>query len=163
MRTLTIIGLAVIQLCSLNTTLKAQSAIAGIDINAAKAKHFNVMNDKAERNFRKEFRNVYNPAWIEKEDGFRAKFQENDTKYMVDYDKKGNWVSTIMNYDETKLDSRIAGAVKTAFLGYAIVHVTEIRKGKSTVYLVKIDNQKLLKTVRVINGEMDVYESYIKS
>jgi len=163
MRTLTIIGLAILQLCSLNATLKAQNAIAGIDINAAKAKHFNVVNDKAEKNFKKEFKNVYNPAWIEKEDGYRVKFQENDTKYMVDYDKKGNWVSTILNYDETKLDPRIAGAVKTAFLGYAIVHVTEIRKRKSTVFLVKIDNQKLLKTIRVINGEMDVYESYIKS
>lgn len=163
MKTLTIISLAIIQLCGLNATLNAQNAIAGIDINAAKAKHFSVMNDRAEKNFRKEFKNAYHPSWIEKEDGFRAKFQEHDTKYMVDYDKKGNWVSTILNYDEAQLDSRIAGAVKTAFLGYAIVHVTEIRKGKSVVYLVKIDNQKLLKTVRVINGELDVYESYIKS
>lgn len=163
MRTLIIAGLAIIQLCNLNSALKAQNAIARINVNPINAKPAAALNNKAERSFRKEFKHAYNTKWIEKEDGFRAKFVDNDISYMVDYNKKGNWVSTISNYTEDHLDSHIANAVKTAFLGYAIVHVTEIRKGKITVYLVKIDNQKLLKTVRVQNGEMDVYESYIKS
>jgi hypothetical protein len=163
MRTLIIAGLAIIQLFNLNSSLKAQNAVARIDVNEERTKHVSALNDKAERNFKKTFKTAYNPSWVEKEDGFRAKFFDNDIKYMVDYDKKGNWVSTILNYDEPRLDSHVADAVKTAFLGYAIVHVTEIRKGKAVVYLVKIDNQKLLKTIRVENGEMNVYESYIKS
>lgn len=163
MRTLIIAGLAMIPLFNLTASLKAQNAVARIDVNEARTKHVSALNDKAERNFKKTFKTAYNPTWIEKEDGVRAKFIDNEIKYMVDYDKRGNWVSTILNYDEAQLDSRIGDAVKTAFLGYAIVHVTEIRKGKSVVYLVKIDNQKLLKTIRVENGEMDVYESYIKS
>jgi hypothetical protein len=163
MRALIILGFAIVQLCSLSFPLRAQNAIARVNINEIKTKHVNVLNDRAERNFRREFRKAYNPKWIEKEDGFRAKFVENDISYMVDYDKKGNWVNTISNYNESHLDSHIANAVKMAFLGYAIVHVTEIKKGKATIYLVKIDNQKLLKTIRVENGEMDVYESYVKS
>jgi hypothetical protein len=163
MRTLIIVGLSIMQLCNLTVALKAQNAIAGINVNDVKLKHVSAVNDKAERNFRKEFKGVYQPKWIEKEDGYRAKFVENDISYMVDYNKKGDWVSTILNYNEEQLDTHIADAVKTSFLGYAIVHVTQIKKGKAVIYLVKIDNQKLLKTVRVENGEMNVYESYIKS
>ena len=163
MRTLIILGFSIIQLCNLISPLRAQNAIASVNINEIKTKHAYALNDKAERNFRREFRTVYNPKWVEKEDGFRAKFVENDISYMVDYDKKGNWLNTISNYSEDHLDTHIANAVKMAFLGYAIVHVTEIKKGKATIYLVKIDNQKLLKTIRVENGEMDVYESYVKS
>jgi hypothetical protein len=163
MKKMIIVGLAIIELINLHSPLMAQNSIAGINANEVKPKNFAVLNEKADKNLRREFRNVHNPKWIEKEDGYRAKFAADDIKYMVDYNKRGNWVSTIANYSEENLDSRIADAVKTAFLGYAIVHVTEVRKGKTIVFLVKIDNQKLLKTVRIVNGEMDVYESYIKS
>ena len=163
MRTLAIVGLAISQLCNLNSNLMAQNTIARINVNEIKATHAAAYTNKAEKNFRREFKQAYNPRWIEKEDGYRAKFIDNDISYMVDYDKKGNWISTNSNYNEDNFDQHLANAVKTAFLGYAIVHVTEIRKGKSTVYLVKIDNQKLLKTIRVENGDMEVYESYIKS
>ena len=163
MKKLIIISFAIMQLSSLGSPLMAQDAIARLNINDVKTKHTALLNERAEKNFRRDFRNVYSPKWIEKEDGYRVKFADGEVKYMVDYNKRGNWVSTISNYNEEQLDSHIANAVKTAFLGYAIVHVTEVKKGKTTVYLVKIDNQKLLKTVRVVNGEIDVFESYIKS
>jgi len=163
MKKLIIVGLAIVQLSNLHSPLMAQDAIARINTSDIKPKHLVVLNEKAEKHFRRDFRNVSNERWIQKEDGYRVKFAGGNVKYMVDYDKRGNWVSTISNYSEEQLDSHIADAVKTAFLGYAIVYVTEIKKGKRTVYLVKIDNQKMLKTVRVVNGEMDVFESYIKS
>jgi hypothetical protein len=163
MKKLISITFAIAQLCIVSSPLIAQNAIAHININEIKDNHSSVLNAKADKNFRKEFRNVSNATWMEKEDGYRVKFTDNDIRFMVDYDKKGNWLSTISNYSEDDLDPGIAVAVKTAFLGYAIVHVTEVRKGDVIAYLVKIDNQKLLKTVRVINGEMDVYEAYVKS
>jgi hypothetical protein len=163
MRTLITVGLTTMLLLNIISPVPAQNAIARINVNDVNVKRAAALNEKAERNFRREFKEAYDAKWIEKEDGYRAKFVENQVKYMVDYNKKGDWVSTIANYNEDQLDTHIAGAVKTAFLGYAIVHVTEVRKGKSIVYLVKIDNQKFLKTVRIVNGEMDVYESYIKS
>jgi len=162
MRTLITVVLTTMLLLNIISAVPAQNAIARLNVTDVK-KRAASLNDKADKNFRREFKDVYNARWIEKEDGYRAKFVENNIKYMVDYNKKGDWVSTIANYSEDQLDTHIAGAVKTAFLGYAIVHVTEVRKGKDIVYLVKIDNQKFLKTVRIVNGEMDVFESYIKS
>ncbi len=142
---------------SLLPSLKSQSSVART------YKSFSIISDQAKKNFIKEFRQIYNERWYEKEDGYRARFEDDGIRYMVDFDKKGSWINTIKNYDESRLDKQIADAVKTAFLGFSIVHVTEIKMGKRLIYLVKIEDRKMLKTVRVINGEIDLYEAYIKS
>jgi hypothetical protein len=53
-------------------------------------------------------------------------------------------------------------AVKTAFLGFAIVWVIELKVGYVTAHLVKIESKQSLKTVRVIKYELDVIEDYAK-
>jgi hypothetical protein len=126
------------------------------------ARHTAVLNVKADKNFRREFKNIDNASWNEKEDGYRVRFNDKSIRYMIDYDKKGNWVSTIKSYDETKLSTQIANSVKTAFLGYAIAWVIELRVGNVTAHLVKIEDKQSLKTVRVINDELDVIEDYAK-
>lgn len=160
MKKLFLVGLAFALFLNFLPSLKAQTAVARFNVDVEKP--LPVLNEKAEINFKREFKHIKSANWIEKEDGYRAKFDERGISYMVDYDKSGNWLSTIKNYDESHLDSRIGNAVKTAFLGYFIVHVTEIKKGRVIAYMVKIENQKLLKTIRVIDGEIDVYESYVK-
>lgn len=150
-------GVAIVLFFSLLPSLKSQTSVTH------SYKTFPIISDEVKKNFIKEFRKIHNEKWFEKEDGYRARFEDDGIKYMVDFDKKGNWLNTIKNYDESHLDKRIGDAVKTAFLGYSIVHITEIKKGKVLTYLVKIENQKLLKTIRMIDGEIDVYEAYIKS
>lgn len=48
----------------------------------------------------------------------------------------------------------------SAFLGFMIVHVTEVEMGRKHVHLIKIEDRRSLKTVRVSDGEIDVIESY---
>jgi hypothetical protein len=119
-------------------------------------------NFQADKHFRHTFKNATDEKWSKKRDGYRVSFFDNDVRVVVDYDKKGRWVSTVKNYDEALLSKEIADAVMTAFLGYSIVRVIEIQTKKALVHLVKIENKTLLKTVRVINGEMDVIEEYRK-
>lgn len=126
------------------------------------AGHTTILNVRADKNFRREFKNIQNASWNEKEDGYRVRFTDNSIRYMVDYDKKGNWVSTIKSYDETKLSTQIANSVKTAFLGYAIAWVIELKVGDVTAHLVKIENKQSLKTVRVVKDDLDVIENYEK-
>ena len=152
--------MAIVLFNGLLPTLNAQTASKRFDFIAEKPSP--IVNERAKSNFNRDFRYARGEKWLEKEDGYRAKFDNSGINYMVDYDNKGNWVSTIKNYDELHIDSRIADAVRTTFLGYSIVHVTEIKKGKILVYLVKIENKSLLKTIRMIDGEMDVYEAYVK-
>src|SRR5687767_7027608 len=123
MKKLFLVGLAVALCFNFLPSLKAQTAVERFKVVAEKP--LPVLNEKAENNFKKEFKHIEGANWIQKEDGYRAKFYDKGINYMVDYDKSGKWLSTIKNYDESHLDSRIGSAVKTAFLGYFIVHVTE--------------------------------------
>lgn len=120
------------------------------------------LNARANKHFSREFKNVHNGSWSKEENGYCVRFIKDDIRYIVDYNKKGNWVSTIKSYDETKLSIQIANAVKTAFLGYFIVWVTELKVGNVTAHLVKIEGKDLLKTIRVLNDEFDVIEEYTK-
>lgn len=124
--------------------------------------HVVAPNFRADRNFKRQFKHIDNVSWQKKEDGYRVCFTDNGIRYMVDYDKKGNWVSTIKSYDETKLSVQIANSVKTGFLGYSIVWVIELKVRDATAHLVKIENKESLKTVRVLNDELDVIEDYVK-
>jgi len=52
--------------------------------------------------------------------------------------------------------------VKSNYYDYSIFLVQEVKVGDKTAYLVKIEDEKSFKTIRVVDGEMDEYESYKK-
>jgi hypothetical protein len=146
---------------SIISSVNAQSNMADIAFGnpGATGKRITAPNQKADMHFRRSFK-VLSETWREKADGYRATFTHHKARYMVDYDKKGNWVSTIKSFDGTLLSPAIAESVMAAFLGFMIVHVTEVEMGDKCVRLIKIENRNSLKTVRVSDGEMDVIESY---
>lgn len=148
-----------IMICSAN----AQTSIMyrTIDNLIVTGKHITAPNQKADMHLKRSF-NVLNETWGEKSDGYRATFTDHKIRYMVDYNKKGNWVSTIKSYDGTLVSPAIAKSVVSAFPGFRIVHVTQVKMGNKLVHLVKIEDCHSLKTVRVSGGELDVMESYRK-
>jgi hypothetical protein len=120
------------------------------------------MSTRAVGNFLKQFSDVHTESWSKKDDGYRARFNRNKIKYMVDYDPKGNWVNTIRVYDENMLPTRVRKTVKVGFLDFSIVKVIELETNKTVAYFVKIEDNISLKTVRVMDGEMDVVEDLKK-
>jgi hypothetical protein len=52
--------------------------------------------------------------------------------------------------------------VKTNFFDYSIVTVSELKLNKVLSYFVKLEDPKSLKTVRVINGQLEIVEDYVK-
>jgi hypothetical protein len=113
------------------------------------------------RNFKKQFTKA-DETWSTKEDGFRARFIQDDIRYMVDYDQKGNWVSTIRVYDENDLSADIRKTVKSIYIDYSIVKVIEVKIGKVLVHFIKMDNQFSLLTLHIMNGEINEIENYKK-
>jgi hypothetical protein len=155
-------AIAFFALFSTVSTVSAQSSDVAFSSPVA-GKRIASPNIQADKNFRKTYKNVLVKSWSRKEDGYRVRFNDRNIQYMVDYDKKGRWTNTIKIYDEKNLAKEIANMVQTTFLGYAIVQAMEIQTSKVTVYLVKIENKDFLKTIRVINGETDVFEEYRKN
>jgi len=121
------------------------------------------INARALKQFSKAFKSAANASWYEtKEGGFVAKFRQDGIETRANYDHKGNWTGTIRTYTEENLPKEVRHMVKSNYYDYNIFLVQEVTVGNITAYLVKIEDATTLKTIRVIDGEMDVYESYKK-
>jgi hypothetical protein len=121
------------------------------------------LNQKATRDFKKTFRDVNNEKWYTIKNGFLAEFSLNTTKNRVVYDKKGNWKYTVSYYDEKNLPAEIKAIVKPAYYDYSISRVEEVHANDQIIYIVHVQNDSRLKTIRVCEGEMDLIEDLPKS
>ena len=122
----------------------------------------NDANMKAVRDFAKQFKGVNNAEWYQVEDGFMATFTENEIVTKVAYDPKGNWHSTLRTYSESKLPFDIRGLVKSKYYDYSILVVYEITHPGNLTYIMKIEDSKNIKTLRVSNGEIEVIGDYTR-
>ena len=120
------------------------------------------INAKAVKNFTRAFKNVTDAQWFTFEDGFVVYFTSDGINTRVFYDKKGNNTGMIRAYFEDKLPTHIRHLVKSAYYDFSIYHVNEVTANKATAYLVKIEDNTSWKTIRVVDGEMDVLEAYSK-
>ncbi|MES1213977.1 MAG: hypothetical protein ABUT20_00555 [Bacteroidota bacterium] len=158
------------------TNVNAQVAKAGLEMNL-KEYIFNEakanlalntegntvnVNSRALKDFTKTFKPANNAAWYAIKDGTVAKFTENGIETSAYYDLKGRWTSTIRTYGESQLPKDIRHLVKSSYYDYSIFQVNEVTVGDKKAYLVRMQDAKTLKTIRVVDGEMDVYEDYIK-
>jgi hypothetical protein len=124
------------------------------------AKFLNEVNTKALRYFKKQYKDINDEKWYTLSNGYLAEFNANSSKNLVVYDKKGNWKFTISYYDEKNLPPEIRSIVKPTYYDYTISRVEEIHVNDKIIYLVHIQNETSLKTVRVCNGEMELMEEF---
>ena len=118
---------------------------------------------KAHKNFSKTFKEAGNIAWFETGDGFKAQFTKDDIQTKVFYDLKGRWIANVRSYQEDKLPRDIRHRVKSKYYDYSIFLVQEVSIEDNTAYLVKIEDKNSIKTIRIVNDEMDEYQSIEKS
>ena len=79
------------------------------------------------------------------------------------YDKKGNWVYTIERYAADNLPKNIFDIVRKNYGSYYISGMEKVEQpGFETVYLVHMQNETTVKTVKVSGTETELVEDYIK-
>jgi peptidoglycan hydrolase-like protein with peptidoglycan-binding domain len=121
------------------------------------------INIKAIREFIRTYKNTSDAKWYILSDGFVVHFYMNNTKYRAFYKRNGNWVHTLSSYGDDQLPPSTRQRVKCVYYDYTILLITEIQLAKKTVYLVKLEDKTLWKTIRVCEGEdMEEIESYFK-
>jgi len=82
----------------------------------------------------------------------------------ITYNKKGRWQNTIRTYDNSKLPENVREQVEYAYPHFEIFGgAIEVHVSNKIAYLVSIEDKKSWKRIRVVDGEMDVYEEYKKS
>jgi hypothetical protein len=124
----------------------------------------NNFSRKAARDLARSFKDVSGENWFNLPDGYFVRFNSNNIDHMVFFDKKGNRRYTIRNYDETKLPVDVRHIVRSTYYDYDIRLVQEIESALGTItYLVHLEGKTEWMNLRVVNGEMDVFEKYHKS
>jgi len=117
---------------------------------------------RAVKDFHKSFKGIKNEEWSKLTDGYIAKFTEGSIVTRVGYNSKGGWVHTIRYYSEKQLPSDIRDRVKSIYYDYTIFNVAEVYFTDEPVYLVYIQDNTHLKTIRIYDGQMEEVQNFIR-
>jgi hypothetical protein len=157
---------------SLNNFVSPENKESGIKIDksvfsaaSTTAVNTNTISVKALKDFKKSFKNASDEKWFKNENGVTARFSLNGISNVIYYDKKGNWQASLKGYGEDKMDRNVRAIVKQKYYDYKITLVQEIETASTLgtpAYMVHIEGDNDFKTVRVIDGAMDVYEEFAK-
>lgn len=120
------------------------------------------VNGRAVKDFEKTFKNAASAIWYPNGKGFTVRFHNNGTKTSVEYDKKGNWKSTVSYYGEDKMSKDLRKQIKSTYFDYKINQVIEIHTLEGSAFIVQLEDENSFLNIRVIEGEMDVYEEIRK-
>lgn len=116
----------------------------------------------AVRHFIKNFENNPDATWYKTESGLVAHFIKDSIKTHVFYSINGNFQSCIHYYFENKLPQDIRSVVKINFKDFRIYTVAEIYNEEKDIYIIKIENEKIWYTLRIINDSFEIIDSIKK-
>lgn len=123
---------------------------------------YNEISTKVLRNFYKTYGDIDDAKWYKTTEGYAVSFKKDGMNTSIFYTHRGTFDSRINYYTEEKLPLHVRALVKSNFPDHAISHVTEVHKNDVVAHLVKIQDKKTVKTVKVIEGEWEVIEDVIK-
>lgn len=118
------------------------------------------INFKAVRDFMTNYKKVYNEKWEILNDGYMASFVLNSVWKKNYYNKNGDWLYMIDQYDETKLPQAVRASVKSIYYDYAITIVQEVnakRRDQEPSYFIHIKYNNVFKTIKISNDKMEEF------
>ena len=120
-------------------------------------------NTKMFNHFSKDFKNASGIKVSTEKGETHVSCTVNGVTNKIDYNKKGRWLYTIRYYDVDKLPQDIGNQVNSGYPGFSIFGcVAEVSVPDKIAYFVMIENKTSWKRIRIVNGEMDAYEEYLK-
>jgi len=123
----------------------------------------NEVNSKASRHFRDHFLIDRTEKWTRERGLYIASFNKSNITTKVYYDLTGFFEYQVKYYGEYDLENDIRLAVLKKFEGYEIKSVIEINNLEKGTYFIKIANTTNIKTVKFLDGRMEVLESFINA
>lgn len=134
------------------------------DLAAAHMLNRNEVNIRAVRDFMKRFDQVDHTRWFSTpEGGYESYFMQNGYWDRVYYDKRGNWLCSLICYGETKLTRDIRSFVKSAYFDFDITMVEELRRPEGIEYAINLENSSEIRIVKVNReGELEVLQELDK-
>jgi hypothetical protein len=122
------------------------------------------ISEQLQQIFKQTFPNAEQVKWLESSDKITVNFTDAGVLTKVDYDKDGNFMSSVRYYYEKNLPVNIICKLKKRFSGKTVFGVTEMTTESSVVYYVKLEDEKSWTTVKSdVDGNMEVVEKYKKA
>jgi hypothetical protein len=124
------------------------------------------ISPRAVKDFMNTHKNVTGESWMKTKDGFSVRFNSDDVRTTIYYDKKGNWSGSIKIYGEENLLREVRHVVKSTYYDYNIVYAQEIETTDSDgvpTYVVCVEDKTKIKMIRIRDGEMSVWKEFTKT
>jgi hypothetical protein len=119
-------------------------------------------NEKMHQHFITHFKNATNIAIFPYAKSTVIYCMVNGIRNNILYTNKGKLEHTVRYYEAKFLPEQISSTIEEGFPGYQMTNVAEVTANGQTAHLVNIENKKTFKTIRVLDGNCDVYEDYNK-
>lgn len=120
--------------------------------------------EKALKDFSNQFKNAINPTLYALDNGYILKSPVNDLMVTSAYSKKGNWVYSISRYNNSSFAKNVVDIVKHSYGTYNISLMEKVEQpGTEPVYVVHINDDKTIKTIRVTNNEIELIHDFLKA
>jgi hypothetical protein len=130
----------------------AEKTLAASEVNATALTHFTSHNKSAS-----------GAVWTANGNLQSVYFTSNNARMRSTYNEKGKLQYTLGYYTLAQSPKSIRDLVKADYSKMTVVLVTEVnRRGKEKYHLVKMEDEKSFLTIRVLNGETELYEKITK-
>ena len=128
------------------------------------AEHHFTISDKLLEVFRRTFPDASQVKWIEQPDSYLVTFKQNDILTKVNYDKEGNFVSSLRYYSEKNLPVSIICHLQKEYPGKSVFGVTEVATEYTTEYYIKLQDDKNWYTIHSDSqGNLEKIEKFRKA
>ncbi len=122
------------------------------------------ISDKLKEAFKQSFPDAEQVKWVESEDKYTVNFKQGDVLTRMDYDKDGNFISSLRYYSEKHLPVSVICTLHKKYPERKIFGVTEVTAESTVAYFVKLEDASNWYTVRCdFDGAMQTVEKYKKA
>src|ERR1700754_211884 len=122
------------------------------------------ISDKLLQAFKQTFPDAQQVRWAEQEDKYMVNFKQGDVLTKIEYDKEGNFLSSLRYYSEKNLPVSILCRLQKKYGDKKVFGVTEMTTDSAVEYYIKLEDETNWITVRSnSDGNMLVIEKYKKA
>lgn len=117
---------------------------------------------RAFKNFSKNYKRASNVSWHYSGEVLVANFSEGNTKKRVMYLNNGQWLRTLIHYDESQLSDYVKSMVARKYPKFTITGVTEVHETGMIAFFINLDNGKEIKQVISYEDEVWTHKQFRK-
>ncbi len=119
-----------------------------------------VVSPKTLNSFEGMFKRATNARWFEVDNKFLVKFTRDGRETTAVYNKKGMHIYTISYGSEKHLPADVRMLVKTNYFDCEITHAIEVNTLGKTAWIVKLEDQSRMITVKVLDDQLEETENF---